>query len=364
MSLAIAGIGTAVPDYHGDQKFALHVAQKMCAQNKEHDRRLAAIYRRSGVSKRHSVLEELSGENRLSNGHFYVPERGSGDRGPTTEQRMKRYEAEVVPLAVEASRRALDESGVRNEELTHLVSVSCTGFSAPGFDLALIRQLGLSPRIARTHVGFMGCHGALNGLRVARSFLDCDASHRVLLCAAELCSLHLYFGWDAEKVIANALFSDGAAAVVGVPSDGSAGDDWRVADNASTVLADTDDLMSWRVANHGFEMTLSTQVPNAIEEHLRMWLDEWLDGHGLGVEDVGSWAIHPGGPKIITSVAAAAGLPSQATAASERVLAEYGNMSSPTILFILQQLQQSEAARPCVALAFGPGLAVEGVLIL
>jgi predicted naringenin-chalcone synthase len=121
--------------------------------------------------------------------------------------------------------------------------------------------------------------------------------------------------------------------------------------------------MGWRVGNHGFEMTLSTDLPNLIQEKLRPWLDAWLDGHGLSIEDIGSWAIHPGGPRIVSSVAAAADLKQDAIAASQEVLAQFGNMSSPTILFILRQLRQADAPRPCVAIAFGPGITVEAALI-
>jgi predicted naringenin-chalcone synthase len=363
MSLAIAGIGTAVPEHHRDQDFALSIAQQMCGSNGDHDRRLRAIYKRSGVTKRHSVLEELSHSSAAVSHRFYLPERGSGDRGPSTQQRMARYEAEVAPLATKATRRALEEAGIGPESLTHLISVSCTGFNAPGFDLTLIHDVGLPPQIARTHIGFMGCHGSLNGLRVARSFLEADSASRVLLCAAELCTLHLYFGWDEEKVIANALFADGAAALVAVPSPVAPHDAWRVVDNASTVLEDTGDLMSWRVGDHGFEMTLSRLVPTVIEQQLKPWLVGWLETHELSIPEIGSWAIHPGGPKIITSVANAAGLSDQSVAASQEVLAEFGNMSSPTVLFILQRLKAADAPRPCVAMAFGPGLAVEGVLI-
>ena len=363
MSLALLGFGTAVPDYHRDQDFALTVAHQMCGQTDQHDRRLRAIYKRSGVSKRHSVLNELSEGLAGDATGFYLPERGSGERGPSTQQRMQRYAAEISPLATRAVSQALQEAGLQARELTHLITVSCTGFEAPGFDQSLIHELALPTHIARTHIGYMGCHGALNGLRVARAFGATEAKARVLICAAELCTLHLYYGWDAEKVIANALFADGAAAIVGRPATAADSDAWSLADNGSMILDDTEDLMSWQIGDHGFEMTLSTQVPDVIEERLRPWLAAWLDKNELSIEAIGSWAIHPGGPRIITSVAAALGLTAEAIAASQQVLAEFGNMSSPTVLFILQRLRMAQAARPCVALAFGPGLTVEAALL-
>jgi predicted naringenin-chalcone synthase len=374
MSLAIAGIGTAVPEHSTDQDDALRLARDMCAQNHGQVRTLRAIYNRSGIRKRHSVLHEFTngsngngngnGSNGASNGDgFYLPERGSGDRGPTTQHRMQRYESEIAPLAVQASNSAIAQSQIETNALTHLVTVSCTGFNAPGFDVALIKQLGLPPGIERTHVGYMGCHGALNGLRVARSFVEANKDATVLLCAAELCTLHLFYGWHTERMVANALFADGAAAMIVVPPRRAAGDSWQVVDNASLVLDETDDMMTWRVGDHGFEMTLSVELPGIIERRLRPWLETWLARNDLSIDAVGSWAIHPGGPKIICSVAGAVGLSDDDIATSQGVLADYGNMSSPTLLFIIDRLRSAEAPRPCVAIGFGPGLTIEAALI-
>jgi len=242
--------------------------------------------------------------------------------------------------------------------------VSCTGFHAPGFDSVLIKEVGLSRGVARTHVGFMGCHGLLNGLRVANAFLGSDPAACVLLCAVELCSLHHQYGWDAEKIVANALFADGAGALVGVAGPaGGAVDSYRVVATGSTLVDDSEDAMGWRIGDHGFEMILSPRVPDLIARHVRPWLERWLAGQGLTIETVGSWAVHPGGPRILSSFGEATGLDRAALEPSYRVLAEYGNMSSPTVLFILNRLLSAGAARPCVAIAFGPGLAVEAALL-
>ena len=239
------------------------------------------------------------------------------------------------------------------------VTVSCTGFVAPGIDLALIRGLGLPATVQRTHVGFMGCHGALNGLRVANAFAS-DPAARVLACAVELCSIHYHYGDDPEKVVANALFADGAAAVIGANAPGS--DRWRVAATGSCVIPDTTELMGWTVGDVGFEMSLAKKVPAAIAAHLRPWLERWLADNGVSLEAVGSWAVHPGGPKIVEAVGEGLGLSADALAPSRAVFAEYGNMSSPTVLFILDRLRRSGAPRPCVMLGFGPGLVAEAVL--
>ncbi len=266
-------------------------------------------------------------------------------------------------MAQRAAEGALHESGIRAGQLTHLITVSCTGFAAPGFDQSLIAALGMRSTIARTHIGYMGCHGALNGLRVARAFVGAAPAARVLLCAAELCTLHLYYGWNQEKMIANALFGDGAAAVVCAAGHAAPPDSWQVVDNGSTGLPETAEMMTWQIGDHGFEMTLSPRVPGVIEARLRPWINAWLDKHDLSVDRVASWAIHPGGPRIVQSVAESLELEPAAVSESEQVLAEYGNMSSPTVLFILQRLRAAQVPRPCVALAFGPGLTVEAVLI-
>ena len=294
---------------------------------------------------------------------FYEPARSDEDCGPTTAQRMQLYERWAVHLAREAAGRALRRAAVVAEQVTHLVTVSCTGFSAPGFDLQLIEQLGLPAGVARTHVGFMGCHGAMNGLRVAKAFAESDSESRVLLCAVELCSLHQQYGWHPERIVANALFADGAAAVVGKGDSRRNTTSWRIVASGSTVLPDSGDLMSWRVGDHGFEMTLSPQVPDLIRRDVRHWLQRWLASSGLAIGDVPSWVIHPGGPRILKACAEALGLSDEQMRPSQQVLAEFGNMSSPTVLFILERLMQADAGRPCVMLAFGPGLTIEAALL-
>ena len=293
----------------------------------------------------------------------FFPSAGEeSDRGPTTQQRMERYAREAAPLALAAARQALAEAGVPASRITHLITVSCTGFAAPGVDIALIKTLHLPFTVGRTHVGFMGCHGALNGLRVALSVVNADPTARVLLCAVELCSLHFQYGWDPQKAVANALFGDGAAALVAASAERTSQDAWRMVTSGACLFPDSEDAMTWRIGDHGFEMTLSPRVPSLIAEHVGPWLGSWLTGQSLTVPQIRSWAIHPGGPRILSAVADCLHLPDSAIAASNEVLAEHGNMSSPTTLFILDRLRRDGAPRPCVALGFGPGLAIEAAL--
>jgi predicted naringenin-chalcone synthase len=229
-------------------------------------------------------------------------------------------------------------------------------------DCTLIRELGLPATTPRTHIGYMGCHGALNGLRVAQAFTGSDPDARVLLCAIELCVLHFQYGWDPQKIVANSLFGDGAAAVIGVSEPAAPPAAWRATASGACLFPASADAMTWTVGDHGFEMTLSKRVPALIAAHLRLWVESWLGEQGLGVADIASWAVHPGGPRILSAVEEALCLARTQTAAAREVFAAHGNMSSPTVLFILDLLRRRNAPRPCVALGFGPGLAVEAAL--
>jgi predicted naringenin-chalcone synthase len=366
MSFAILGLGTAVPGTDLPQEQGQHIARQLCCRTAEQASWLQSIYDGLGIRRRHIILGKDVVQDILrgsrTTGSPFLPRGTADDQGPTTAQRMQHYSDGAGPLALRAARKALEQSGVAAAAITHLVTVSCTGFGAPGVDIELIGGLGLSAGTQRTHVGYMGCHGALNGLRVARAFAAAEPGVRVLLCAVELCSLHYHYQWEPQKVIANALFADGAAAVVGAAAAAAPPDAWQARSSGSFVFPDSADAMTWTVGDHGFAMTLSRRVPGLIAAHLRPWLTAWLARQGVPFAEVGSWAVHPGGPKILDAVEEALALPRSATAASREVFAEHGNMSSPTVLFILDRLRARRAARPCVALGFGPGLAVEAAL--
>jgi len=371
VSFNVRGLGTAVPAQRIDQGQAARLATTLVNDGQDRTRLLSTLYRRASVRFRHSVVLDSSGPGVDVGQTFYPPARDKHDRGPTTAERMKRYDAEAGPLAVEASRCALADAGVGAGEVTHLITISCTGFAAPGVDMTLIQDLGLPPGVSRTHVGFMGCHAALNAMKVASAITEADPMACVLLCAVELCTLHQQYGWDPDRIVANSLFSDGAAAILGVgesrraAADGGArsGERPKLLASGSTRLSETSGFMTWTIGDHGFEMTLAPQVPDALRDHLRDWVDGWLGGCGMSVDQVGSWAIHPGGPRILSACAQVLGLSPEDLAHSRYVLENFGNISSPTLLFILERLLQVDAPRPWLLLGFGPGLAIESVLL-
>jgi len=322
------------------------------------------IYRRSGIERRASCLLEGPTEDgdRLEQSFLTG---GVGARGPTTAARMERYARESVALGLAAARGALEgDAGA----VTHIVTVSCTGFIAPGVDHALIERLGLSRTVRRLHVGYMGCHGAINALSAARAIVRSEPASRVLVVCVELCSLHFQAGERQDQIVANALFADGAAAMVVAEATAEWAALGLVAGTGGCVFPDSGGAMGWRVGDHGFEMTLAESVPRLIGEHLRPWLTGWLDREGWSLRELvenGAWAVHPGGPRVLEAVASALGLSERAMRASREVLSQHGNMSSPTVLFILERLKRSAetAARPTVLIAFGPGLSAEAALL-
>lgn len=359
---AIMGQGTALPEHSIGIDESLVYAAKAFEATGEQERQLKLLYKMTGVQRRHTCVL-CAPEGQPDRQPFFPEPNGAMRQGPSIRARMEKYENDSLPLAVEASRKALDQSGVDPLAITHLVTVSCSGFAAPGVDIGLIKTLGLPTTCQRTHVGFMGCHGALNGLRVARGFVESDPSARVLLCAVELCSLHYHYGWNPQQIVANALFADGSAAVVGGAANGN-DDAWRIGGTGSCLVPDSEDAMTWRIGNNGFIMSLSSRVPELIGSHLRPWMESWLKQQRLALSDVKSWAVHPGGPRILGSVVKALDLAKDAVDVSREVLRDHGNMSSPTILFILKRLRDANAPRPCVALGFGPGLVAEASLFV
>lgn len=376
MSFFLRSIGTAVPEHTMTQQQAVELAHDVICRNELQERMISVLYRKSGVEKRHTALPHKIALSWLPE---KTDEQTKADLpvavGPTTGERMQFYSLHAPQLAYAAAEKAIQESGIDRRKITHLVTVSCTGFTAPGLDTALINDLKLSPGTQRVQVGFMGCHGSINGLRAAHALAATDPNACVLMCSVEVCSIHYRFQWDQERIIANALFADGAAAVMGTAGQASSGTRsteekpnspaaWQIRATGSFLIPDSLDAMTWRIGDHGFEMTLHASVPDLISQHLQPWLEGWLKDHGESLDSIGSWGVHPGGPRILTAVEESLNLPREATSVSRQVLASHGNMSSPTVLFILKELMAQNAKLPCVLLGFGPGMFAEVALIV
>lgn len=321
---------------------------------------LRRLHERSGIDRRHAAVVAADGAIPLYG--IGAPREASTPRRPGSRERMALYHEAASDLATEAAAAALEAAGAMADAITHLVTASCTGFSAPGADLEVVRRLGLPPSVRRTNVGFMGCHAAVNALAAARAFALEDPSHRVLLVTVEVSTVHFHHDTRMDRLISNILFADGAAAtVIGGPAHSEHGA--VLCSTASCILPDSHDAMAWQVGDHGFEMTLAADVPERIAASVASWVDAVLDRAGHSRASVRGWAIHPGGPRVIDAVRAALDLPASAEQASRAILRERGNMSSATLLHIFERFERQRVPRPWAGLAFGPGLTGEFALI-
>jgi predicted naringenin-chalcone synthase len=309
----------------------------------------AAAVRQSRIEKRHSILADAS-----SNLSFYTSVHPDLPR--STGERMDLYAIHAPRLALAAAQSLLEGCEFEAHSVTHLITVSCTGFQSPGIDSILIESLPLPAEVQRLHLGFMGCHGAMNAIAAARSIAAGDSSALILVVLVELCTLHLQIGESRDEILPNVLFADGAAAFL--VSAGSLNlprlARWELGPTRSHRVPDTAELMTWTIGDHGFRMTLDATVPDRIASVLPNLAQRW----GWRDQRPVDWVIHPGGPRILDAAQAALELEASATHASRDVLRHYGNMSSATVLFILRQLRASPA-RPVRMLAFGPGLTIE-----
>jgi alkylresorcinol/alkylpyrone synthase len=336
----LAGFGIAVPGVMDQQElwddyFAQHYDGHPSAQR---------VWRSSGVRSRHGVLDPRVED---------VSTWG-------TRARMERFIVEALPLGKDAVATALDNAGVRADEVGLFVVATCTGYVTPGLDILLARDLGMDAGVQRLGIGHMGCYAAIPALGAAADFVSTHARPAVLLCC-ELPSLHVQPATDdVQQMVAHALFADAAAAVVLVPD----GPGLSVVDVAAHTDSATSEMMTWDVTDLGFRMGLSPEVPDVLAQHVRPVVSELLAAHQLTIDDVAGWAVHPGGPRILDVVTERLGLPAGALSASEEVLRDHGNCSSATVLLVLAELlsRQPDAA-PVVAMAFGPGLTLYAALL-
>lgn len=363
MTTTLAGIGLAVPPGRITAAQSVDLAAMIAGEGSD---RVAAerLASGTGIRGRSSVLWQ-DGQS------LYGPPRDGSREGPSTAERLREATMHASDLAESASRRALAAAGVDAASITHVVTASCTVLEAPGFDQALMDRLGLDRGVRRTNVGFMGCHAAINALAMADAIVRADPGAVALVCCVELCSLHMHYSSRPDRLVANALFADGAAACV-VRASPAADGGPRVATFGSRLFGDdrgrhTKEAMAWSIGDHGFEMTLSPRVPRLLESSCGPWIDDVLARVSLRRADVGAWAIHPGGPRVVEAIARGLALSEQAKAQAEAdalgVLADHGNMSSATVLFIIDRLRMRGAPRPWVAMAFGPGLAGEALVL-
>lgn len=368
---AILALGTAVPQFRLQQAAIGEWMATAFTDQPRIARLIRAAHAQSGIETRYSCIPDYG--QATCNSRYTLG--GDLQDSATTAERMALYTRESVPLALAAAQSAIAELANERQispldlaaQITHLIAVSCTGFFAPGLDFALTKQLQLDPTVDRQLIGFMGCAAAFNGLRSAFKAVRSEPGALALVVCVELASLHTYPNHSRDTIIAASLFADGAgAALVGQPI----ADDrhyFTLEQFHTTIKPDTEEEMAWQIGNHGFTLRLSPRVPNHLAEVAPAALNSLF---AQGAPDF--WAIHPGGRAIVEALATIFSLSPRQTRATLAILRDYGNMSSATILFVLQELKrrrQAEAmhlatdARPCqgVAMAFGPGLVIEMV---
>ena len=424
MSVRIVALGTALPSFGYAQADVKALMRRWIGGERRTERTLDRVYAGSGIDRRWSVLPDFADEAANgSSSEIDVRSRAGGENGvlnatraglfvadgrfcrPTTGARNARYGACAPPLLERAARRALAAAPASlRERVTHVVTVSCTGFQAPGVDDHLVRALALPATTERYHLGFMGCYAAFPALRMARAFCLADPTAVVLVASVELCTLHLDPSREVDSILATSVFADGAAAaLVTAAAAPDAPEDTlqlELLASATTLTQGGKQDMAWTIGDHGFEMVLTSYVPRVLEAEAEVALAPLLRAGAVGLDEIDAWAVHPGGRAILDKLQTGLHLPPTALAASREVLASAGNMSSASVLFVLQRLlggrcedldeeldgnldASGEEARAVgaagaagtagadrvapgsrlAALAFGPGLTVDSALL-
>lgn len=359
----IVSIGTSVPGFRHDQKDILSFMQNVYAMNEVDKRKLKFLYNQSAIDTRYSVLPDYS--LNAADWEFY-PATENLEPFPNLELRMKWFNKTAPALTVNAIENCI-ENKIAKQEITHLITVSCTGLSAPGLDLQVVEAMNLSPDIFRTSVNFMGCYAAIHGLKLADVFCRQDKNAKVLVVCTELCTLHFQKENTMDNIASSLLFGDGSAAVL-VMHDDTKEDGLRINNFYSEVAFKGKKDMSWQLSSSGFLMTLSGYVPDLIEEDFNKLLSNALENADCNMEDISHWCMHPGGKRILTAIEKSISITPQDLAHSYSVLKNYGNMSSPTILFVLKEIMDSikkneEKKANIFGAAFGPGLTLETFIL-
>lgn len=350
----IISIGTALPANCHPQNEILHFMQKAYKLDETEARKLAFLYRHSDIKQRYSVMQDFS---KSEDEWEFV--QGNGHSNPTLNDRMKIFHQHALSLSVNAINNCINNV-IDATQITHLITVSCTGMSAPGLDLEVAEALNLSPNVFRTSVNFMGCYAAIHALKIARMICDSTANANVVIVCTELCTIHFQQKYTPDNAASSLLFADGSAAVLVSNSIASA-QSLKLNSFYSEVAYKGKKDMSWQLSNDGFLMTLSAYIPQLIKEDINCFAQKALQAANIKQDDITHWCIHPGGKKILEVIQKKLGLTDQHLSYSKDVLSKFGNMSSPTILFILKQMWEDLNGAPAnvFGVAFGPGLTME-----
>ncbi|MGW9402951.1 type III polyketide synthase [Arthrobacter sp. NPDC055585] len=367
MTVTLRSLETAVPSTVLVQDQVRDVFAAQPGLTRLGARLVNTCFNGADIDTRRTALEELTLTSTAENPQFFDPQTGLLLM-PSTKTRNDIFATEATKLFIEAGTKAVQNCpGISPEDVTHVITVSCTGFFNPGPDYKLVRALGLNPSVQRYHLGFMGCYAAFPAMRAAKSFCDADPDAVVLVVSAELCSLHVRSSNDPDIIMGSSLFADGAAAAVITARDLPGESPAIVLDHFETTLTPVgEESMAWNIGDHGFEMVLGTYVPHIIDDHIVGALEPLLARdpslEGQAYNDIEHWAIHPGGRSILDKVEAKLELSEEQLVPARETLRNFGNMSSATVMFVLKNILEQPFSggneRIC-SMAFGPGLTVE-----
>lgn len=369
MSYVIA-LGTSVPEFqYSQEEIADSLIHKMRLEGTQEARKMKALYRLTRIKSRYSVLPDYKNNGTspllFSNESLSIPD---------VSQRMDIYREKALPLALSAIQNCLAtspmEDGSQKNAITHIITVSCTGMSAPGLEIALAEKLGLRKDVVRFAVNFIGCYAAFHAMKIAHAVTQADPSAKVLIVCVELCSLHFQSKIDPDNMLANALFADGAAAILVAGEQASASyptQKLRMKGFQVETLPAGKGDMTWDISQDGFLMRLSSYIPQLVEGGMRPLFDRLLENINVDRGHIDYWGIHPGGKKILEACEKVLEIDKEKLESSYEVLAEYGNMSSPTILFVLEHLWNEvfdwNQNKLILLAGFGPGLTLESAIL-
>ena len=354
----IISIATGVPQYKHQQTEIFKFADTIYSADETDSRKLKFLYRHSGIDTRYSVMPDYT----LSNDRQFYSTSKCLEPFPDLEKRIQWFADNATTLSVKTIRNCIDGK-IESNQITHLITVSCTGMSAPGMDLEIMESMDLSPNIFRTSVNFMGCYAAIHALKIADAFCNNDVNANVVIVCTELCTLHFQKENSIDNITSTLLFGDGCAAVL-VKNNKAPEKGLQVKNFFSDVAFKGKKDMSWQLSSKGFLMTLTGYVPDLVKEDFDILLNKALKNANIKKEAISHWCIHPGGKKILEAIEQSTGLKKEALQYSYDILKDYGNMSSPTVLFVLhkifQELQNNQQSKATIfGAAFGPGLTME-----
>ena len=337
--------------------------QKVYALDEAGRRKLKFLYHQSAIETRYSVLPCYS---LCANEWQFYPASENLELFPNLELRMKWYNKNAPLLSVNAIEKCIHQK-INKNEISHLITVSCTGMSAPGLDLQIMEMMNLPGNIFRTSVNFMGCYAAIHAMKLADSFCKNDKKAKVLIVCTELCTLHFQKDATADNIASGLLFGDGSAAFLVAHNEDKL-EGLRIKDFYCEVGFNGKEHMSWELSSSGFLMKLSGYVPELIAKDFDRLMKNALRHANLNEKDISYWCIHPGGKRILASIEKCTSISAEDLQYSYRVLNDFGNMSSPTILFVLKEIMNSleknkEEMTNIFGASFGPGLTMETFIL-